>query len=431
MAASLAELREKVNQARADAIAINEKATSEGRDLTAEENAQWESANDAFDKARAELEDAQKAQSNADNRAAKLADMEGFLSKSQGRQTSANAPVNKGKAGNDGASEVEYGALPDKAMSKAFSKFFINGEQSLLPGERAAMQVDNAIQGGTLVLPEQMVNQLIKFVDDRVYMRQIATVIPLTNADSVGCPSWDTDPGDAAWTPEVGAYSEDSSARTGKRNLKPNLLTKGIKLSRTLLRKSVFPADQLIMNRLGYKLGVACENGYLNGNGSDEPLGVFTASTNGISTSRDVSTDNTTTEIKADGLINAKFSLKAQYQGSPSTRWMFHRTAVRNIRKLKDGNGQYLWQQGLAGAPDTILEVPYLMSEFAPSTFTTGLYVGIIGDFSFYYIADSLALEFQRLDELYAGNSQVGFIARLESDGMPVLEEAFARVKLA
>jgi HK97 family phage major capsid protein len=59
------------------------------------------------------------------------------------------------------------------------------------------------------------------------------------------------------------------------------------------------------------------------------------------------------------------------------------------------------------------------------------LYVGIIGDFSFYYIADSLQLEFQRLDELYAGNSQVGFIARLESDGMPVLEEAFARVKLA
>lgn len=426
--ASIKELSEAVAQARADALAINEKATAENRDLTAEENAQWEAANDAFDKASEALKDASTSQANAQARADRLAAMEAFANTPAGRRTEHASGTPKPK---ENVLDVEPEKLPGRAMSRAFSKFFINGEQSLLPAERAAMQVDVSIQGGTLVLPEQMVNQLIKFVDDRVYMRQVSTVLPLTNADSVGIPSWDTDPADAAWTPEVGAYSEDSSARTGKRNLKPNLLTKGIKISRTLLRKSIFPADQLVMQRLGYKLGIACENGYLNGNGSDEPLGIFTASTNGISTGRDVSTDNTTSEIKADGLINAKFSLKSQYQGSPNTRWMFHRTAVRNIRKLKDGNGQYLWQMGLAGAPDTILEVPYLMSEFAPSTFTTGLYVGIIGDFTFYYIADSLALEFQRLDELYAGNSQVGFIARLESDGMPVLEEAFARVKLA
>ena len=427
--ASIKELQEKVNQARADAIAINEKASAENRDLTADEQGQWEAANEAFDAARAELESAHSAQANAQSRADALAKMEEFANKPAGRRTDAGSP----KPGDSAATvaDEEPPKLPSRAMSKAFSKFFTNGEQSLLPAERAAMQVDNSIQGGTLVLPEQMVNQLIKFVDDSVYMRQISTVLPLTNADSVGIPSWDTDPADAVWTPEVGAYSEDSSARTGKRSLKPNPLTKGIKISRTLLRKSVFPADQLVMERLGYKLGIACENGYLNGNGSDEPLGVFTASSSGISTGRDVSTDNTTTEIKADGLINAKFSLKAQYQMSPSLRWMFSRTAVRNIRKLKDGTGQYLWQAGLSGAPDTILEVRYLMSEYVPSTFTTGLYVGIIGDFRFYYIADSLALEFQRLDELYAGNNQVGFIARLESDGMPVLEEAFARVKLA
>jgi len=37
----------------------------------------------------------------------------------------------------------------------------------------------------------------------------------------------------------------------------------------------------------------------------------------------------------------------------------------------------------------------------------------------------------QRLNELYAATNQVGFIGRLESDGMPVLEEAFARVTLS
>ena len=70
------------------------------------------------------------------------------------------------------------------------------------------------------------------------------------------------------------------------------------------------------------------------------------------------------------------------------------------------------------------------MSEYAPSTFTTGLYVGIIGDFQWYWIAESLRFELQRLDELYAATNQVGFIGRLEADGMPVLAEAFTRVAL-
>ncbi|MCI0349387.1 MAG: phage major capsid protein, partial [Acidobacteriales bacterium] len=101
-------------------------------------------------------------------------------------------------------------------------------------------------------------------------------------------------------------------------------------------------------------------------------------------------------------------------------------------RKLKDGMGQFLWQPGLAsGQPDRILDVPVIMSEYAPNTFTTGLYVGIIGDFSYYWIADDLSLTVQRLNELYAETNQIGFIGRLEVDGMPVLAEAFARVKLA
>ena len=70
-------------------------------------------------------------------------------------------------------------------------------------------------------------------------------------------------------------------------------------------------------------------------------------------------------------------------------------------------------------------------SEWAPNTFTTGEYVGLLGDFSHYWIADALSMQIQRLNELYAETNQVGFIGRLETDGAPVLEEAFVRVKLA
>lgn len=185
-----------------------------------------------------------------------------------------------------------------------------------------------------------------------------------------------------------------------------------------------------MLRRLAYKLSVVMENAFLNGTGVNQPLGVFTASAQGISTGRDVSTGNTATEMRFDGLIEAKYTLKAQYW--PMARWIFHRSGIKQIAKLKDGEGQYLWQPTTQqGQPDRILGLPVWASEYAPSTFTASQYVGILGDFSNYWIADALNMDMQRLDELYAATGQVGFISRVEADGMPVLEEAFVRVKLA
>jgi HK97 family phage major capsid protein len=161
-------------------------------------------------------------------------------------------------------------------------------------------------------------------------------------------------------------------------------------------------------------------------------MGVFTAATIGfgISTARDVSTGNTATAFTFDGLMEALYSLKAQYH--PKATWIFHRDAIKMARKLKDGMGQYIWQPSVQqGQPDLLLGRPYKMSEYCPNTFTASKYVGIIGDFSFYWIADALSMRIQRLNELYAAANQIGFIGRLESDGMPVLNEAFARVKLS
>jgi len=101
------------------------------------------------------------------------------------------------------------------------------------------------------------------------------------------------------------------------------------------------------------------------------------------------------------------------------------------ITKLKDGQGQYIWRQSVRdGEPDSLLGLPIVMSEWAPNTFTTGQYAGLLGDFRNYWIADALSMQIQRLNELYAETNQVGFIGRLETDGAPVLEEAFVRVKL-
>jgi len=328
-----------------------------------------------------------------------------------------------------GNSEVVESSM--EILEAAARSYLLTGEiDQRAEAEWRALQAGSDTQGGYLVMPEQFVERLIKAVDDAVIIRQMATTFQIPKAASLGAPALDNDPADADWTTELATGSEDSTMSFGKRNLHPHPFAKRIKLSNTFLRSGMMNPENLVMARLAYKFGITEEKGFMTGTGDGQPLGIFTASAQGISTSRDVSTDNTTTSITFDGLINNLYSLKVQHQANAS--WIFHRDAVKQIAKLKDGEGQYIWRPSVVeGRPDTILGRPLMQSEYAPNTFTTGLYVGCVGDFSNYWIADALDMQVKRLGELYAETDQTGFIGRKESDGMPVLEEAFSRVTLA
>ena len=317
------------------------------------------------------------------------------------------------------------------AKNKAFDHFLRYGLEGMPADERRDLSAGTDTAGGYMMPPEDFRAQLIKAVDNLVFMRQLSTLMTVNMGDTLGAPSITADPSAAAWTAEAGSITADSTMAIGKRQLTPSQLTKLIKISMKLLRVSSIPADGLVIDRISYLLGQALENGYQNGSGSGEPLGVFTADANGIDTDRDYATGNSTTAIAADNLIGQKFNIKQQYWGNAS--WIFSRTAMSQIAKLKDGDGQYLWQGSVvSGSPDRLLGFPIYMSELAPATFTTGLYVGILGDFKAgYWIADLTQMDFQRLVELYAANSQVGIIGRIWSDGAPVLSEAFSRVTLA
>lgn len=316
----------------------------------------------------------------------------------------------------------------------AMNAWLRGGPVPAFASETRALQADSDIAGGYLRPDQEFTARLIQAVDNLVYIRQRATVMSLSSADSMGVPVLDADVSDPSWTSELLVGSEDSTMAMGRRELRPHPLAKYIKVSKKLLRQTGQPgavdAESLVRERLAYKIAVAQENAFMTGTGAGQPLGVFTASALGISTGRDVATGNSTTAVAADNLFEVKYSLKTQYW--PRAEWIFNRSVLKAIRKLKDGDGQYLWAPGLTGGqPDRILDCPVNSSEYAPNTMTSGLYVGILGDFSKYWIADSLNLQIQRLIELYAATNQDGFFARLETDGMPVLEEAFVRVTLA
>ena len=307
----------------------------------------------------------------------------------------------------------------------AFRDYLRTGRIS---SELRAMSADTDGEGGYMV-PEEFRATVIKGINDLVHIRQLATVIPVAGASDLGIPTMTADIEDADWTTEVATVNEDTALTFGKRTLKPTILSKLIKVSQKLLRNPAIDAEAFMAERMAYKFAVAMEKGYLTGNGTNAPLGLFTASNDGIATSRDVSIGNTSTAIGGDNLFAVKYAVASQYRANAS--WLFHRDAVGAVAKLQDGAGNYLWQPGLsAGQPDRLLGSPVYESEYVPNTFTSGLYVGLYGDFKYFWIADSLNFEIQRLVELYAANNQVGFIGRAASDGQPVLGAAFARVKL-
>jgi HK97 family phage major capsid protein len=318
---------------------------------------------------------------------------------------------------------------------KAWTNALKGGRNNLSPAEAKALRADIDPSGGFLVAPQQVVTQLIQAVDDAVIIRRLATVFPLDRADSLGVPVLDTDLSDATWTSELKTGNEDTVDPFNRRELKPSPLAKKIKVSKKLLRQSTINVDNLVRSRLAYKFGVSQENGFMTGSGTNQPLGIFTASSLGISTGRDVTAANASS-FSGDDFIDAKFKLKAAYW--PKARWMFHRDVLKAARKLKDLNNNYLWSPGLGpggglstGIPATLIDTPYEVSEFAPSTIMTGLYTAVIGDFSYYWIAEALNLEIHVVMELYAETNQVGYIGRMELDGMPVHEDAFARLKMA
>lgn len=127
-------------------------------------------------------------------------------------------------------------------------------------------------------------------------------------------------------------------------------------------------------------------------------------------------------DISADELIDLHYSLRSPYRARAV--WLMNDATVKTVRKLKDGNGQYLWQPALtAGTPDMILGRPVYTSVFAPEL-KAGARTVAFGDLGFYWIADRQGRSFKRLNELFATTGQIGFLASQRLDGKLVLPEA-------
>ncbi len=279
---------------------------------------------------------------------------------------------------------------------------------------RNALQEGTDSEGGYLV-PDEFEHTLIQALNESNIIRSRARVI--TTSNGLHKIPVVASHGNAAWMEEEDAYTESDEAFS-QVNLDAHKVGTLIKVSEELLQDSAFDLESYIRSEFSRRIGDKEEDAFLNGNGTHKPTGILNATGGaqvGVTTA-------SATAITADEIIDLFYSLKAPYR--KNAVWILNDATVKAIRKLKNGTGDYLWQPAIKdGEVPTILGRPYFTSQYAP-TIEAAAKVIAFGDFSYYWIGDRQGISFKRLNELYAGNGQVGFLASKRLDGKLVLPEA-------
>ena len=312
----------------------------------------------------------------------------------------------------NGASDEEETGV----KSKAYRKSFWNAmrQKVVRPEVMNALQVGTDSEGGYLV-PDEFEHTLVEALQEENIFRKLAHIIQTASGDRK-IPVV-ASKGTASWVDEEGSITESDDS-FGQVSIGAYKLGTLIKVSNELLNDSVFPLEGYISKEFARRIGAKEEDSFFNGDGDGKPVGIF-HSTGGAQVGV---TAASTSAITADEIIDLFYSLGASYR--KKAVWVLNDATVKSIRKLKDGNGNYLWQPALtADTPDTLLGRPVYTSTSVP-TIASGAKVIAFGDFSFYWIADRQGRIFKKLSELYATTDQTGFVATQRVDGKLILPEA-------
>ncbi len=269
-------------------------------------------------------------------------------------------------------------------------------------------------EGGYLV-PDEYQRTLVDALQEQNIFRQLAHVITTTSGERK-IPVVASH-GTAAWIDEGGQYPESDDS-FGQVSLGAYKLATMIKVSEELLNDSAFDVPAYIAREFGRRVGAAEEEAFFTGDGAGKPLGVLAAN-GGAQTGV---TAASATAITMDEVMDLFYSLRAPYRRNAV--FIMNDSTVKALRKLKNGNNDYIWQPSVqVGQPDMLLNRPVYTSSFMP-TIAAGAKSILFGDLGYYWVADRSARSFKRLNELFVPVGQVGFLSSERVDGKLILPEA-------
>lgn len=389
---TIIELRAKRNKAWEAAKAFAETHTTDRGTLSAEDNATYE-------KMEQEIVDLGKEIQRRERQEAMDAEL--------------NMPVNKPITNTPEKTESKKSGRASNEYKEDFGRH-LRGKTPIHNVLSESVDAD----GGYLV-PEEFERQIVQGLDETNIIRSIAKVITTAHDRKIPIALGHSS---ATWTAENAAYTE-SNPTFGQTQIDAYKLTDLVRVSTELLQDSEFDIESYISNEFGRAFGVAEEQAFCVGTGTNQPTGIFTANggTVGVTTA-------SSTTITVDEIISLIYALKAPYR--KNAKFLMNDATVSHIRKLKDGNGAYLWQPSVqAGEPDKLLGYDLYTSPYVP-TVEGGALAIAFGDFNNYWIGDRGGRTTQRLNELYATNGQIGFVATERVDGKVILPEAIQLLKM-
>ena len=300
--------------------------------------------------------------------------------------------------------------------SKAYAEDF--GQH--LRGKRLLHNVlsEGVDANGGYLCPEEFERQIVDGLKEQNVMRTLCKVITTQNERKIPVAATHST---AAWTAENAAYTE-SDPTFSQKTIDAYKLTDLVKVSIELLDDSAFNLEQYIAGEFAYAFGAAEEQAFCVGTGSGQPTGLFTANGADVGV-----TTASATAIAADEVISLIYSLKSPYR--KNAKFLMNDATVALLRKLKDGNGVYIWQPSLvAGQPDKLLGYDIYTGPYVPTVAASAFTIAF-GDFQNYWIADRAGRTVQRLNELYSTNGQVGFVGTERVDGKIILPEGIKLLK--
>lgn len=354
--------------------------------------------NAATDEARAkELETAHDAAMAEHDRLEKLIEREERLASLEKRSEEERAkkrPVstNDGEVrGQDEGDKLEYRHVFHKFLASGADPMELSSEEravlkaGVVAKEEFRTQVTTSGGPGGYTVPVELADQIIKTMKDwgPMYDEDICTVLNTASGNQINLPTVDDTAVPAEKHTEGTALTDDGGkdAAFGQKRLDAYVYdTEFVKFSMELAQDSIFNVETLLGGLLGERLARIANKELTVGDGSGDPNGVATASSLGR-------TAAATAAITADEIIDLLHSVNSAYRRSPKARFMFADTTLAAIRKLKDGQGNYLWQMGdvKTKQPGTLLGYAYSINDDMDSL-AAAKKVMLFGDFSKYFV---------------------------------------------
>jgi HK97 family phage major capsid protein len=358
------------------------------------------------------------------------------------RLEEAEARMNQGdpRRPNGGGGEVRGDGGDDRPTYKdAFVKAIRFGAAALSAEERAVLregradlppevraQATGTDAAGGYTVPQEFSGEIDRalLMWGPMWDGSIVREINTTNGREIDWPTVDDTGKSGRIKAENAAVDDDGTddVTFGEKKLNAYIFDTGmVRIPIELLEDSAFAIEPLMTDLFGERLGRLANLELTTGSGSSRPQGIVPAAAVGVTAAG-------TAAITSDELIDLQHSVDPAYRMSPRCRWMFNDSTLATIRKLKDGDGNYLWQMGdvRAGEPSTLLGKPYSVNQ-AMANIGAAAKPILFGDLSRYVVRKVMGFQVMTLRERYAENFQIGMVGFKRFDG-ELLRQAAVKV---